>query len=498
MDATNHVENKSNITLETTPLLTSKLQIKSGGSDLPQHSLDVFSNSEHICKEAMDTIGLAVPIFLARVSFVGMKATDTALLGHVSSEALSASALSDLWTMCTGVLVRGGILRILCTQAIGAGNPKLCGIYLQISYLVLSIISIFVIASWFLTEKIWLAFGEYEKICNDAGYYAKVLSLSIPAQIAFGQLSQFFSSQRIMYPEVTTATVALGMNLILGLVLVLGVSVPSFNGYGFSACPIVTSAVVYIQFIFFWLKYCYNEELHKECWTGWSWKEITKSRVKTFSELYFPATLSLASDFWRMAAIGTIAAKLGEDEVGLFNMSYRIIWIVLTLIIAVGSAASIKIGTKLGKRDPNGARQSAYIGIFISLMILLALSIFLSFHIRLFGKIFTDDIIFLDLLDECKWPFIATLFFMNLSVAIEYVPISMGRTKEVFWMGFVASWFGQVPGVYFLTMYWQFNLYGLYTGVAIGYVMLVILYSIITLRSDWKKYSEIAIERSEG
>jgi len=98
MDAnTNHVESKSNITLETTPLLTSKLQIKSGGSDLPQHSLDVFSNSENICKEAMDTIGLAVPIFLARVSFVGMKATDTALLGHVSSEALSASALSDLW-----------------------------------------------------------------------------------------------------------------------------------------------------------------------------------------------------------------------------------------------------------------------------------------------------------------------------------------------------------------------------------------------------------------
>lgn len=246
-----------------------------------------------------------------------------------------------------------------------------------------------------------------------------------------------------MYPEVTTASVALGLNLILGLVLVLGVPFPSFNGYGFSACPIVTSAVVYIQFIFFWLKYCHKEGLHKECWSGWSWKEITKSRVKTFSDLYFPATFSLASDFWRMAAIGTIAAKLGEDEVGLFNMSYRIIWIVLTLIIAVASAASIKIGTKLGNRDPNGARQSAYIGILISLMILLALSIFLSFHIRLFGKIFTDDQVFLDLLDDCKWPFIATLFFMNLSVAIEQVPTSMGRTKEVFWMGFVASWFGK-------------------------------------------------------
>ena len=32
-----------------------------------------------------------------------MKTTDTALLGHVSARALSAAALSDLWTMCTGV-----------------------------------------------------------------------------------------------------------------------------------------------------------------------------------------------------------------------------------------------------------------------------------------------------------------------------------------------------------------------------------------------------------
>jgi Na+-driven multidrug efflux pump len=42
-----------------------------------------------------------------------MKTTDTALLGHVSREALSAAALSDLWTMCTGILIQGRALDIL-------------------------------------------------------------------------------------------------------------------------------------------------------------------------------------------------------------------------------------------------------------------------------------------------------------------------------------------------------------------------------------------------
>jgi hypothetical protein len=46
--------------------------------------------------DAKDTVVLAVPIFLSMLSFVGMKTTDSALLGHVSAQALAAAALSDL------------------------------------------------------------------------------------------------------------------------------------------------------------------------------------------------------------------------------------------------------------------------------------------------------------------------------------------------------------------------------------------------------------------
>jgi hypothetical protein len=35
-----------------------------------------------------------------------MKTTDSALLGHVSADALASAALSDLWTMCSGVLIQ--------------------------------------------------------------------------------------------------------------------------------------------------------------------------------------------------------------------------------------------------------------------------------------------------------------------------------------------------------------------------------------------------------
>jgi MATE family multidrug resistance protein len=252
-----------------------------------------------------------------------MKTTDSALLGRVSREALSASALSDLWTMCSMAFMNGRILGVLVGGAVGAGNPKLAGIYLQVSYVVLAGMSVIVFICWSFTEQVWLTFGSDPEISKMAGYYARVLSFAIPGILGFGQLSQFFSAQRIMHPEVNSASLGLVMNLLFGLILVLGWHIPGFDGFGFAACPIVTMVVTYVQLAIILYIYVGIKKLHTPCWDGWNMSEVTWARIKTFSELYFPAALSSASDFWRVAVIGAVAAKLGEEEVAVFNTSYR-------------------------------------------------------------------------------------------------------------------------------------------------------------------------------
>ena len=161
------------------------------------------------------------------------------------------------------------------------------GIYLQVSYVVLFSLSFLVFAAWNLTEQVWLWFGSDPEISHMAGYYAKVLSLSIPGTIAFGQLSQYFSAQRIMHPEVNASAMGLLANLILGLIFVLGWPIPGFEGYGFEACPIVTTVVTYAQLAFVLLVYVYIQKLHEECWPGFKWSEITWARIKHFRTFTF-------------------------------------------------------------------------------------------------------------------------------------------------------------------------------------------------------------------
>ena len=163
---------------------------------------------------------------------------------------------------------------------------------------------------------------------------------------------------------------------------------------------------------------------------------------------YFPAAFGMASDFWRVAVVGAIAADLGEVQVAVFNTSYRIMWIVMIMVIALSSAAGIKMSNRLANMDPDGAKQAGEVGILLAFSVLCIIMCGVFFHIRMFGRIFTEDEEFLDLFEMTRVPFCCTLFLMNMSVAIERVPYSMGRTKEVFWMGLIASWGGKRTIIY--------------------------------------------------
>ena len=114
----------------------------------------------------------------------------------------------------------------------------------------------------------------------------------------------------------------------------------------------------------------------------------------------------------------------------------------MILSMALSGASGINMSLRLGRLDHLGAKQAGYVGIVMAGGVVLLISAFVFFRMRLFGQIFTNDPIFLEMFEETQWPFTAVLFLMNFSVCLERIPYAMGRTTEVFWMGFIASWGG--------------------------------------------------------
>lgn len=265
--------------------------------------------------------------------------------------------MSDLWTDSTGVLLSGGVLGTFVGNAIGAKNYKVAGQYLQIAYYVATLIAIPVIILWCFTGPVLKFFGIEEQLANASWNYALLLMAALPARIIFRNTSAFFNAQKITKPSLQASIFGITINLIFGYIFVFGnpegsLGLPAFEGYGFYACPIVTVTVEYVMtsVMSYKLK---THPFENDIWpdAGWSMKNIESDKVKEYLKQYVPMAASIASDFWRVAAIGVVCTVIGENELAAFNISYRILWMTLTFVGSVGGAMGIKISQAFGAGD---------------------------------------------------------------------------------------------------------------------------------------------------
>jgi MATE family multidrug resistance protein len=449
-----------------------------------------------------EAVILAVPLAVSRLSWVTMKTTDTALIGHTGTLNLSASAVADLYTQSTGVFINGWILSTLVSHAVGSTNKIMGGIWLQVSILVISCLAVPVMLSWLLCGPMLRLFGVSDDLIRPAAYSALILMTAIPARIGVGQLSQYLMAQGITNPLVKTGLFSMVLNLFLGITLVLGVGIPGWEGFGFWVCPVVTVVVEWITLIIYVYWFCHKKQLHRQegCWPedGFQWAYITKQRVKEYVNLYYPAALAGASDWWRVSAIGVVAVSFNDHaSLAVFNSSYRIAWMSLIVVGSIGSAMGVLLGKQLGKGDFNMAKRITWNCLILACIVIVVLA---SVFYAIPGKvalIFSTDPEVVDLYEEVALPLTTMMISMNLSVLLERVPLSCGRTQVVLWTGVIGSWAAQVPAVLLCTAYYRNDLYGLYTGVTLGYCALDVLLVSVVYTTDWAFYAKEAKRRSE-
>ena len=153
---------------------------------------------------------------------------------------------------------------------------------------------------------------------------------------------------------------------------------------------------------------------------------------------------------------------------------------------------------ELGANLPAQAKRTTLIGMSTVVVIVLLLGVGVAALPVQLAHIFSDDPKIVQLFKDIRYPLAVVMSLMNLSVALERIPISMGRTKTVLIVGLIGSWIGQVPGVYLLTKFWKADLVALFTGMGVGYAIICIMYIVSIARTDWSKAAMEAQERAEA
>ncbi|KAF5198582.1 Detoxification-like protein [Thalictrum thalictroides] len=392
---------------------------------------------------------VAGPAIFTRFSTFGVTVISQAFIGHIGATELAAYALVQtvLLRFMNGILLgMASALETLCGQAYGAKQQHMLGIYLQRSWVILTISSFVLIPLFFLSAPLLKLLGQDADIANVAGYISLWLIPVIFAFVISFTCQMYLQAQSKNMIITYLAAAALIIHVFFSWLLTV-----KFK-FGLPGAMISTILAYWIpnvgQLIFVFCGGC------PDTWKGFSWL--------AFKDLWPVVKLSLSSgamiclELWYNSILVLLTGYMANAEVAIDALSICLNINGWEMMISLGflAAAGVRVSNELGRGSAKAAKFSIVVTVITSLSIGLVLFVFfLLFRGRL-AYIFTTS---KEVAKAVDWlsPLLASSILLN-----SVQPVLSGVAVGAGWQSIVAY--------VNITCYY---LIGIPLGVVLGYVM---------------------------
>lgn len=424
---------------------------------------------------------------LVSIAFVGV---------YCDRNALDGSALGTMYFNVAALSIGVGLLTALDTlapQAVGAGEDKLLGVYIQRGGLVLAVVLVPLCAAAVFAADILIAIGQPPEVARRAGQFVRWNLFSLPCYWAFELVRKAFHACSVVRPLVVIGCASTLVHCILCYIFV---ATDWFFGirFGFVGAALARSVSMAVAI----LSLCAYSSLSgfsKRWWSGVApWHVVTKD-IGLFLRLGGAGCAAVCFEWWSFEFLALMAGWLSRPEVmiGTHAILFNLAAFFYMGLTGGASAAGIRTGLALGNGDPNGAKLAVRVALSFSCAIGLfnALCIYVGRHEL--PKIFAND------------PAIrhaATLALPALAiyqVFDAFNAVSGGAMRgagrqeaPAVIMGIAYYVFG-LPCAVVLSFVYDFKVLGLWLGLTAGLFVATILLSVSLLRLDWKLLAHEAV-----
>ncbi|GMH21846.1 hypothetical protein Nepgr_023689 [Nepenthes gracilis] len=423
------------------------------------------------------------PAIFSRVASYSMTVVAQAFAGHLGDLELAAFSIAN-----TVILGMASALETLCGQAFGAKRLHMLGVYVQRSWIVLSICSIILLPIYIWSGSILKLIGFPTDIAEET----EVVSLwLIPQHFSFAfhfPLQRYLQSQLKTQVIVWVSLAAFAVHILLTLLLVyviplgiVGIVVALDVGWwvlvlglfaytAFGGCP--------------------------ETWSGFS--------LQAFSELWEFVKLSASSgvmlclENWYYRILVLMIGTLSNAEIAVDALSICMTINGWEMMIPFGffAATGVRVANELGAGNGKGAKfatkvsvmQSTIIGLFFFVLILI-------FHDK-YALIFTSSSAVLKEADKLAVLLAFSILLNSIQPVLSGVAVGSGWQS---WVAYINLFCYYIIGLPLgIVMGWVFHtgVMGIWAGMIFGGTFLqTVILCILTARSNWDKEAENAQKR---
>jgi MATE family multidrug resistance protein len=423
--------------------------------------------------EFRPTLRLAIPLVLAELGWMSMAIVDTMMVGRLPNSAVAISAVS-----LGGILVHtlaffgGGLLvglDTLVSQAFGAGQREDChrslvhGIYLS-----LALTPLLMVPVWF-----------FDPLLRHAGIAQEILALAVPYSkaMAWGTLPLllYFGVRRCMQSMNMVRPIAFALitanliNAVGNWLLIYGkLGAPAMGavGSGWStAWARIYLAAVLVGYLLWYDRKHRTRLLRTPI-------QPDLRRIRRLLALGFPAAMQISLEIGVFALVTALIGRLGAVALASHQIALNTVSLTYMVPLGVSSAAAVRVGQALGRKDPAGARDAGGSAIFFGASFMTIAGIALVVFPRGIARLFTPDAAIIRSTVYLLAAGAAFQLFDGIQTVATGALRGAGDTRTPMFCHFTAYWIIGLPLGSWLCFSRGWGAFGLWAGLSLALILI--------------------------
>ncbi len=308
---------------------------------------------------------LAAPLALAEMGWVAMGVVDTIMAGRLGAVAVGAGSLANIMFYPIAALGTGVLLSLdtLVAQAFGAKDQAECrhalvnGVWLAIG------MSPLLGAAIWLTAPLLRMLGTNPRVMVQLVPFLQALTWSIAPLLLFTAFRRYAQAVGIVRPVTFALVSANVLNFVGNWVLMYGHwGSPAMglegSGWSTTVARAYMAAVLLIAIV--WQEIKTGKLLFHISWRPDS------AGIRRLIELGLPAGAQFAFEGAVFGVVAVLAARLDEASLAAHSIAVLVISATYNVPVGISSAAAVRVGHAVGRRDPQGAAVSGWAALLLS------------------------------------------------------------------------------------------------------------------------------------
>jgi multidrug resistance protein, MATE family len=426
--------------------------------------------------ELRPTLHLALPLVLAEIGWMSMVIVDTMMVGRLPNSAASIAAVSIASSLylvfvffAEGLLIG---LDTLVSQAFGAGHREDChrslvnGIYLSFAVAPILAIPVWIIPYYF--EQM----GVQHEVAVLALPYMHTLAIGLLPLILYFALRRTLQGMNIVRPIAFALVSANLINLIGNYTFIFGkFGFPALGvtGSGIATAISRTYLTAFLAAYLLWYDHRHRTELLRTP------VQPDLQRIRRLISLGLPAALQLTAEVTVFAMVASLIARLGAVPLAGHQIALNTVAFTYMVPLGISSAAAVRVGQAIGRRDPVGARDAGNTAILLGATFMSLMSFVLLVFPRAIAHIYTYDEVVIRSASTLLIAGAAFQLFDGIQTVATGAMRGSGDTRTPMLCHFCGYWLMGVPLGAYLCFKLHWGALGLWVGLSISLIIIGLL-----------------------